>query len=951
MAKTPAKKPSAKTSKKSATEKVKAKSAPTDAVSPAASDAGSAPAATKPRGAKRSSMSGTGPTLVIVESPAKAKTIEKYLGTGFEVIASKGHIRDLPERASAKAKAEAALEEDADGSPIAPAPKPKAKRGAKKDPKSKTPRTDDVPGVDLESFEETYDISTDRKTLVKELRSKARNAKEVWFATDLDREGEAISWHLAEVLEIDPTQAKRVVFNAITKAEIQRAFEHPHPIDLNKVNAQRARRILDRIVGYKLSPILWRIGQGARSAGRVQSVAVRLVVEREREIRNHRPSEEWNIVLRLTPELQKVAERAVGFGQLLARKNDRAKGPSQLELAAWLRENTAFEAKLIEVDGKAFDVKASADESRDLLPLAQSAAEAAGLVDLKVATQSMERGVGRAGKSSTITGTLPLGVLYTVESTETAERSQRPRGPLITSSLQMAASSELGYASDRTMRIAQQLYEGVDIPGEGRVGLITYMRTDSTHLSGEALGSVRRYIEQHFPAAYLPEKPNFFGSSNKQAQEAHEAIRPTDPFREPKRLRDALSAEQQDLYALIWRRFVACQMQAARYDQTTVRLRRSDLKTGAVVQASGRVETFDGWTRLVKEDDSDAEGSRLPKLEKGLKTGAFSASCVQKFSPPPNRYTEASLVKELEARGIGRPSTYASIMKTIEQRGYVSIRGRSLSATMLGEFTTDLLTRILTKVIEVDYTKEMELELDKIEEGQLGRVPMLKAFWEEFASELHEGSTKPQPEWPASDFACPKCGRRLRKVFGGGRYFLSCPGYHDKAKPCDAAIRLDDDWQPVAPEEVNLLCPADGKPMVLRSGRFGKFIAASTYPDVKFILNLDKKGGIRLPSAPPLLTDVECPKCKKPCNLRSGKRGPWLGCSGFPKCRGRGDLKKLDPAHLKRLLEALEKHEAGQTKISLVQKDGTPVPEGTPIRDLMIPGSALSLTVHPDSLA
>ncbi len=949
MSKTPAKKTSPKVAKKIVREDARATPASSKVtLAPAPSD-GVTP---KTRTSKRATESGNGPTLVIVESPAKAKTIEKYLGEGFEVIASKGHIRDLPERASAKAKASAAaLDDDSGEASEVAKPKPRAKRGTKKDAKATTSRTDDVPGVDLESFEETYDISTDRKTLVKELKSKARHAKEVWFATDLDREGEAISWHLAEVLEIDPTKAKRVVFNAITKAEIQRAFEHPHPIDLNKVNAQRARRILDRIVGYKLSPILWRIGQGARSAGRVQSVAVRLVVEREREIRNHRPNEEWNVVVRLTPDLSSIASRTTEFVQFMSRKNDRAKGPTQLELASWLRENSAFEAKLIEVDGKSFEVKALSDETRDLVLPARRAAEAAGLEQLQHATVAVERGVGRAARVSTITGALAAGVLYTVESTETAERSQRPRGPLITSSLQMAASSELGYASDRTMRIAQQLYEGVDIPGEGRVGLITYMRTDSTHLSGEALSAVRRYIEKQFPPAYLPAKPNFFGSSNKQAQEAHEAIRPTDPFREPKRLGAALTAEQRDLYELIWRRFVACQMQAARFDQTTIRLRRSDKDTGAIVQASGRVETFDGWTRLVKEDDSDAEGSRLPKLEKGLNTGAFSASCTQKFSPAPNRYTEASLVKELESRGIGRPSTYASIMKTIEQRGYVSVRGRTLTATMLGEFTTDLLMRILTKVIEVDYTKEMELELDKIEEGQLGRVPMLKAFWAEFASELHEGSTKPQPEWPVSDYACPKCGRRLRKVFGGGRYFLSCPGYHDKAKPCDAAIRLDDEWQPVAPEEVNLLCPADGKPMVLRSGRFGKFIAASTYPEVKFILNLDKKGGIRLPSAPPLLTDVECSKCKKPCNLRSGKRGPWLGCSGFPKCRGRGDLKKLEPAHLKRLLAALEKHEAAQTKVSLVQKDGTPVPEGTPIVDLMIPGSALSLAVHPDSLA
>ena len=892
----------------------------------------------------KSAADGEGSVLVIVESPAKAKTIEKYLGPGFEVIASKGHVRDLPERA----KKQVDTEIDEDGGAVVVVVK--AKRRKKGDPAVVVRKIDDVPGVNLETFEETYEVTADRKTLVKELRSKAKRAKEVWFATDLDREGEAISWHLAEVLEIDPTKAKRVVFNAITKSAIEEAFAHPHAIDLNKVAAQRARRVLDRIVGYKLSPILWRIGQGARSAGRVQSVAVRLVVDREREIRNHKPTEEWNVVVRLTPKLAEVTANVAGFAALLARRSERVSGPTQVELAQWLREHSAFEAKLIEVGGKNFKVIADADATTNLVPLAESAAQAAGLSNVTVASQVAERGVGRARKVSTITGALDNGVVYAVESVETSERSQRPRSPLITSSLQMAASSELGYASDRTMRIAQQLYEGIDVPGEGRVGLITYMRTDSTHLSGEALSAVRRYIEAKFPKPYLPEKPNFFGSANKQAQEAHEAIRPTDPFRDPKQLRGALPEEQWDLYELIWRRFVACQMTAAKYNQTSVRLVRSDKATGAVLQASGRVETFDGWTRLVKDDGADTEESRLPNLEKGTKTGAFSLACTQRFSPPPSRFTEASLVKELESDGIGRPSTYASIMKTIAQRGYVNVRGRTLSATMLGEFTTDLLMRILTNVIEVKYTGMMEKELDRIEDGELDRVTMLKSFFAEFASELDAGSSKPQPEWPKATFACPKCGRQMRKVFGGGRYFLSCPGYHDKLNHCDAAVRLDDEWKPVAPEEVDIICPLDGKRMVLRSGRFGQFIAAVTYPDVKFLLNIDKKGCIRFPSAAPLLTDVECSKCKKPCNLRTGKRGPWLGCSGFPKCRGRGDLKKLDEAHSKRLIDALNVHDAAQPKISLTRKEGSPVPEGTPIVDLMIPGAALVLVEHPDAL-
>ncbi|MGA1057775.1 MAG: DNA topoisomerase, partial [Phycisphaerales bacterium] len=578
---------------------------------------------------------GGGRQLVIVESPAKAKTINRYLGPGFVVQASVGHIRDLPA---------------------------KAEKG------SKAP----VPGVDLETFDPTYVVSPDKQKTVAALRKACREASEVWFATDLDREGEAIAWHLAEVLGIDPRTAKRVIFNAITKEEIKRAFDHPHAIDLDKVNAQQARRILDRIVGYQVSPLLWKKVARGLSAGRVQSVAVRLVVEREREIAEFVPDESWRFTARLaSPE--KSPSLAAPFAALLAKVDDRGRGTSVKDRLQWLAERAAIEAELVELDGKSFSLACTKDSIRDLSTDAARIAERVGLRGVKIERSPNPGGKGPAETKVRLAGELDPAARYAVESVESKPTSGRTPPPFITSTLQMAASSELSFGTDRTMRIAQQLYQGVNVAGEGEVGLITYMRTDSTHLAPEAIAAARSFIDEAFGAKYLPDKPRTFSSSNKDAQEAHEAIRPTDVRRTPDSVRGSLSEEQFKLYRLVWSRFLACQMNPPQYRSTTVRLARTDVP-GAVLKATGRVLVFDGSLRVgvgVAGDEPE-----LPALREGDSLAPFSIEPDQVFSSPPPRYSEASLVKKLEEEGIGRPSPYASIMKTIVAREYVELTDR-----------------------------------------------------------------------------------------------------------------------------------------------------------------------------------------------------------------------------------------------------------------------------------
>ncbi|HAQ67233.1 MAG TPA: hypothetical protein DCR70_05755, partial [Phycisphaerales bacterium] len=661
--------------------------------------------------------------LVIVESPAKAKTITKYLGAGFQVEASKGHIRDLPKRAP---------------------------KGVKQP----------VPGVDLEhDFEPTYEVSDDRRTQVTALKKLAKNASEIWFATDLDREGEAIAWHLAELLGVDPLKAKRVEFDEITRGAILKAFEAPRPIDINRVNAQQARRILDRIVGYMVSPVLWKKVAGGLSAGRVQSVALRLIVDREREIRAFQPDEYWKVEAAMTPDAAKGAALAKDWNAFMARRDERNKAPTQKEQAHWLAERSGIECELVQVAGKAFDLGREVPKYEDLAdfssknpsiaipdwvmrkkeedkktktPLPQelrwygpgddlvtrvrTVAKAVGLESVTVDLREDAEAVGFARWQRTVRGTIGTGVRYRVKSIERSGTSSKPRAPFITSTLQSSASYALSFGTDRTMRVAQMLYQGVNVPGEGPVGLITYMRTDSTALSGEALGTVRSFISEKYGAKYLPEKARFYGSSNKSAQEAHEAIRPTNVRRTPEMLRGVIDEEQWRLYNLIWQRFVACQMTDAQYDSTAVLLERSDKATGAIFKANGRVQTFDGYT--VTGIRGEGEDQELPAMKEGQEMAPFWLDPQQKFTSAPSRFNEASLVRELEKQGIGRPSTYASIINTIEARKYVEQVSRAFHATDIGIAVCGFLEEPFKDgFMDIGYTRKIEEEFDEIAEG------------------------------------------------------------------------------------------------------------------------------------------------------------------------------------------------------------------------------------------
>ncbi len=904
----------------------------------------------------RKSSAGTTPTgdyeLVIVESPAKAKTIEKYLGRGFVVKASVGHIRDLPSRAP---------------------------KGIKQL----------VPGVDLEhDFAPTYEVDSAKKKTVTELRKLAKGARDIWFATDLDREGEAIAWHLAEELKVDPKQAKRVTFDAITKSDVQRAFENPRGINMPRVEAQQARRIVDRIVGYRVSPILWKKVASGLSAGRVQSVASRLVVEREKQIRDFTPDESWEVTGYLSFDTDGAEALQTVWDDFMSQRDDRNRPPTIKQRTAWLSDHRSLSAELVEVGGKTMKIEADKTSTKELVNQAVSAAEAAGLVDIDIQREENSIGKGRAKNIVRLTGKPDSNTRYSIDSIDVKRTKSRPYPPFITSTLQQAASSRLSMSTDRTMRVAQQLYEGIDLPGEGRVGLITYMRTDSTNLSGEAIRLARRYLEEKIGAEYLPEKPRFYSSSNQSAQEAHEAIRPTDPFRDPDTIASSLNEEQLKLYRLIWQSFVGCQATDAEWDSTAVRMRRSDKDTGAVFKTNGRVLRFDGCLRITGIPKGDGD-QVLPDFDKGTQLAPFSIEPRQKFQAPPPRYSEATLVKKLEEEGIGRPSTYASIINVIENRGYVEQRERRFYATALGEAVTEFLEEgFHDQFIEVGYTREIEQELDQVAEGKKQWTDMLHEFYEElvpkieFADQLKHKKAESTP----SEYACPTCDRRLEYRLGKTGRFLSCCGYNEKIlveppppkrtakgkkprkrKPkeipaCTFAMPVDRDGRPLLPEQIDLLSPT-GTPMVKRTGRFGDFLVEDGPPPPKksskksdpdtpasFIMNIDKKGNLKFPAPPPILTDIECSKCGELLNLRDGKRGPWLGCSKFPKCRGRGAFAKLPEKEQKDLRKQLADHMKSQQTLVLTRRDGqTQVEDGTPVSDLTIEGGVAELEKFTES--
>jgi len=746
-------------------------------------------------------------SLVIVESPAKAKTINHYLGPDYEVKASMGHVRDLPSKGL---------------------------------------------NIDIEhDFEPTYDIMPGKKAVVSQLKAAAKKCDKLYLATDLDREGEAIAWHLAQILGIPEDRTYRVIFNAITKSAIQEAFAQPGRVNLDKVMAQQARRVLDRIVGYQISPLLWKKVTRGLSAGRVQSVAVKMIVEREREIRAFKPQEYWLIPAVFTTELH--GDYRQQWREFAAPKADNGKGPAVEERSRWLAEHHAFEAELFKVGDAKFKV------------------------DNQEEAQKVFRELEHAQ--------------FKVSDIETKESVSRASPPFITSTLQQAAANRLGFTAKRTMSIAQQLYEGIDLGSMGSLGLITYMRTDSTHLSGEALGEVRGYIEGHFGPKYLPEKPNFY-AVGKSAQQAHEAIRPTDVDLTPPDIKQYLNDEQYKLYELIWRRFVACQMEPARWNVTTLSITAPTNLGPAVYKAAGRVLVFDGFSKVWPVASTEQQ---LPPTQVGQPLATVDIWPEQHFTRPPARYTEASLVKALEKEGIGRPSTYAPIISTIQDREYVGQKDRKFYATDLGEVVTDKLNEFFPGIMDIAFTRQMEEQLDQIEDQHLDWIRVLHDFYGPFKQNLEtaqEEMVHAKAETVPSEYKCPDCGRGLVYRFGKNRRrFLSCSGYPE----CKFASPCDKEGKMVQDEVSEHKCPNCGKPMLRKNGRFGAFLGCSDYPTCKTTLRLDKEGNPLPPKEKPQSTGIKCHKCKEgELVVRKSKRGPFLGCNRFPRCRTIVSMKSLD---------------------------------------------------------
>lgn len=878
-------------------------------------------------------------------------------------MASVGHVRDLPRSA----------------------------------PKGSKRADHPVPGVDLkQDFEPTYEVLPDKKKTITDLKKLAKQADDIWFATDLDREGEAIAWHLAQALGVPEDEAKRVVFNAITKSEIGRAFDTPRNIELNRVNAQQARRILDRIVGYMVSPLLWKKVAGGLSAGRVQSVATRIVVEREREIEAFVPDEYWKITGMFATEIAK----AVGLGEeyqtwLDTDRKDQHGKPwprSIKEKNAWLSEHQCIKAELVKIGDEDFK-----PTDRDA---ALAVAKSLGFELTNTLETEDPKAKGPQQKQCTFEGVVSSAAPdYKITSIQTKRTRSRPPGPFITSTMQQAASNRLGFALQRTMRIAQQLYEGIDLKGvQGQTGLITYMRTDSTHLSGEAINMARGYITDKLGDKYLPEKPNFFSSSNKSAQEAHEAIRPTDVTITPDSIKSKLSEEQFKLYNMIWKRFVACQMVQGEWDSTTILIEAQPLgsaSSAAVFKATGRTLVFDGFMRIAGIPQGD--DVVLPPLEEEQPVAPFNIDPTQHFTSPPARFTEASLQKKLEEEGIGRPSTYAAIIGTIQDRKYVepvAPRDRRLMATDLGKVVTDMLVEAFPSILDIPFTRTMEDELDHVESERANWREKLHEFYDPFKEALdhaHENLTHAKAVTEPAPHTCPKCSSKTMYRFGKNGRFLSCtmfdvppvkttieghPGewfVHkargkarpqvlsedggskvlwskltkedkervmqinaDMPEPCTYAAPIDREGNPMEPEQTDIICPADGKPMIKRTGRFGPFLAAATYPDTQYIVKLDpKKHTVILPKPDPMPTGIYCPKCNEEeaedggqMVLRESKNGLWLACNRFPKCRGRMGFKSLEEDLQKKLEKQWAQWLKDNPVDTLYTVDGVEVTEG-----------------------
>jgi DNA topoisomerase-1 len=709
--------------------------------------------------------------LVIVESPAKAKTLGKYLGRNYQVKASVGHVMDLP--------------------------------------KSKL-------GVDItHDFAAEYHVIQGKAKVLEEIKKAAKDKENVYLAPDPDREGEAIAWHIAQKLGPRKRNIHRVLFNEITKKAVLEALKHPGKIDQNRYEAQQARRILDRLVGYKLSPLLWEKVRRGLSAGRVQSVAVRIICEREREIRAFEPEEYWTVEARLE-----------------------AGAPP------------AFVARLAEVAGKRLDHK----QLR---------------LDSKARVDEVLSGLA--------------GVDWTVTKVERKERRRHPTPPFITSRMQQEASRKLGFQPSRTMRIAQRLYEGVELGDEGAVGLITYMRTDSTRISGEAVAAVRDYIGGRYGAPYVPESPNFY-RSKKDAQDAHEAIRPTSMDWDPERVARFLDRDELALYTLIWNRFVASQMESAVYDATAIDLQAGECR----FRATGQILKFDGFIRVYTEGrddeqkDPEEEGEgQLPALVEGERVKLVELLPEQHFTQPPPRFTQATLIKELEEKGIGRPSTYASIMGTILNKEYVAEDDqRRLKPTELGFLVTDLLVESFPDVLNVEFTAGMEDELDAIEEGREHWVQAMRRFWEPFAKDLERATVEMRDvkrEERPTGLKCEKCGNEMIIKWGRRGEFLACRGYPECKNTKNFTRDEDGTIHPAEAETTDEVCEKCGRPMQVRFGRYGKFLGCSGYPECSNMQPIHK----------PVPTGVACLQCGQGEMMeRRSRRGKiFYSCNRYPDCQ------------------------------------------------------------------
>lgn len=793
----------------------------------AAAQADASVALTKAPARRRSSVAGTGPDLVIVESPAKANTINKYLGPGFKVLASYGHVRDLP-RGRKKAGEEVAGVNISEGwVPRYEVPKPDKNTGRRKTPQQ----------------------------ILSELKKEASKAGRIFLATDPDREGEAIAWHILDELKLEDDRTYRITFNEITKSAVQHAIEHPDKVDMDRVRAQEARRILDRVVGYPLSGLLGEKITRGLSAGRVQSVALRLIVDREREIEAFKPEEYWKVTADLAPAGTVPHLFEPYRVQMAKKRGAEAAAPADGEAAPADEPATdprpgSFSAELAEWNGAKF---ASGSEE---------------------ATRQIAERLDRAA--------------WRVLRLEQKDRNEKAPPPFTTSTLQQQANLRLRFTAKRTMDVAQKLYEGVPLGSEGQVALITYMRTDSTRISADALNAVRAHVRESFGERYLPAKPNVY-ASGKSAQEAHEAIRPTDVTMTPARAAGlGLSGDQLRLYTLIYNRFVACQMAPAVFAVTNVEVEARHESDVGLFRAQGKILKFDGF-RKVYHAGSKQEDATLPALADGQPLDRLGLLASQHFTQPPPRFNEASLVKALEKEGIGRPSTYAAIIGKItsDKRGYVEVRERRFHPTEIAKAVTDLLVEHFPEVMDLKFTAHMEEDLDKIAGREMAYTDALNEFWVPFSKALSAAREKlGAVRGQETGEACPECGRPLVVKFSKktGNKFVGCSGYLEGCKYIKP--REGEEPRP-APEVADVACPNCGKPMLKRFSKRGPFLGCSGYPDCKTTMNIGADGQAKLSAKP---TEHKCEKCGSPMVLREGRRGPFLGCSGYPKCRSIVDV-------------------------------------------------------------